>query len=248
MRMFLLPVLAIGLLGSAARGFAQDDPRAVLEQALKAHGGEDRLLRFKAAHSKVKGTLYLDQEIPFRQEVYSQLPGQMKDILEFEEKGKAQSVITALNVDKGWMTVNGKPQPLADNALADLKEAANLMRATRLISLKDTLFELRLLGESSVSGRPAVGLLATAKGYRDLRLFFDREHGILVKVERRVINAALKEVVEERFLSEYREVEGILAPKKAVILRDGKKFLEAEVTEAQFLEKLDDKVFEKPNP
>jgi hypothetical protein len=247
MRTLLLPGLAVGLLAMATgRGFAQEDARAILDQAIKAHGGEARLLQFKAAHTKVKGTLYLTQEIPFHQEVYSQLPSQIKDILEVEDKGKKQTVITALNVDKGWQAIKGKMQPVPVDTLANLKEAAHLMRASRLIALKDTMFELKLLGESTVNGRPAVGLVATAKGYRDIRLFFDREYGILVKVERKIVDGALKEITEERFLSEYREVEGILAPKKAVILRDGKKFLEAEVTEVQFLEKLDDKVFEKP--
>jgi hypothetical protein len=247
MRTRFLTVLAVGLLVQTAdRGFAQEDARVLVDQAIKAHGGEARLLRYKASHSKVKGTLYLAQEIPFTQEVYSQLPGQMKDILEVEEKGKKQTIITALNVDKGWMTLNGKVQPLADGTLADMKEAANLMRACRLISLKDTLFDLKVLGESTVNGRPAMGIVASAKGCRDVRLFFDREHAILVKVERKILDKTMKEITEERFLSEYREIDGILAPKKALILRDGKKFLEAEVTEARFLEKVDDKVFEKP--
>ena len=55
------------------------------------------------------------------------------------------------------------------------------------------------------------------------------------------------EVNEERIITEYgKSTDGIPTPKKVLIKHDGKKFLEAEVSELKLLEKLDDSEFTKP--
>ena len=56
----------------------------------------------------------------------------------------------------------------------------------------------------------------------------------------------LQEVDEERIIGEYQDIEGQKVPKKIVVNHDGKKFMEAEVTEMKFLDKVDDSQFEKP--
>ena len=54
------------------------------------------------------------------------------------------------------------------------------------------------------------------------------------------------EMTEERIVQEYQKSpEGLPAPKKLVVKRDGKDYLTAEVLEFKFLEKLDDSEFTK---
>ena len=53
MRTLLIPALALALLAPSAR--AQDDAKAIIEKAIKAHGGADVLNKYKAGKGKVKG-------------------------------------------------------------------------------------------------------------------------------------------------------------------------------------------------
>ena len=83
---------------------------------------------------------------------------------------------------------------------------------------------------------------------KDLNLYFDKATGLLAKVEKRAIDATSgKEFTEERIVLEYNKPNklGIPTPKKVVVKKDGKKFLEAEVTETTSLEKIEDSEFEK---
>ena len=72
-------------------------------------------------------------------------------------------------------------------------------------------------------------------------------NGLPVKREHRLLDSSSgKEVVQEIFFSDYQEKDGLKHCKKIVALRDGKTALDATVTEIEFLDKLDEKVFAKP--
>jgi len=51
--------------------------------------------------------------------------------------------------------------------------------------------------------------------------------------------------LQEIYFSDYEEKEGLKHCKKIVAFRDGKKALDATVTEIEFFDKLDEKVFAK---
>ncbi|HXG11139.1 MAG TPA: hypothetical protein VNK04_15370 [Gemmataceae bacterium] len=245
MRTSLPVVLTACLLLAGGQAQAQDNPRAVIEKAIKAHGGADALARFKAGRAKIKGKIELADGIPFTQEMVYQLPNQFKEVLELETAGQKVSVTTIFNGEKGSLEVNGKPQELDEKLLTELKEAGHLMRLTRLIPLlEDQSVKLSLVGEDKVNGRPAVGVRVECRGFRDVNLYFDKEKGLLVKTERRALDAMSgQEVTEERIVTEYQQVQGLQSPKKVLVNRDGKKFMEAEVIEVKFLEAVDPGTF-----
>ena len=54
-----------------------------------------------------------------------------------------------------------------------------------------------------------------------------------------------QEITEERIVTAYHKVEGLQSPKKVVVNRDGKKFMEAEVLEVKLLDKVEPKTFER---
>ena len=55
-----------------------------------------------------------------------------------------------------------------------------------------------------------------------------------------------KEVTQEVVFGDYSEKDGVKHYRKITALRDGKKLFEGVVTELEFFDKLDDKVFAKP--
>ena len=241
----LLP--ACLLLGGAGAAGAQE-VRDIIQKAIKAHGGAEALNKYKAGQTRTKGQIELLGSLPFTQEITFQLPNQFREVMELEAGGQKVLVVTVFNGEKGWLEVTGKPQELDEKLLTELKEAGHLLRTSRLTALLDDKeCKLSPLGEAKVNGRPAVGVRVECKGFRDLSLYFDKDTGLLAKSERRALDATTgQEVTEERIVIEYQKVEGMQSPKKVLINRDGKKFMEAEVLEVKLLEKVDPQTFARP--
>ena len=59
-------------------------------------------------------------------------------------------------------------------------------------------------------------------------------------------DGAGKEVVQEEFYSDFEDVKGYKRPMKVAAYRGGKKIMEAEMTDVQYLDKVDDAEFTKP--
>ena len=77
-----LLVVCVGLLaGAAGAARGQEEPRAVIERAIQAHGGMERLSRVRADKVTLKGTLVVSgRSVPFVAETTVQLPAQFKTI------------------------------------------------------------------------------------------------------------------------------------------------------------------------
>jgi hypothetical protein len=240
-------ILVAGLLLLAGCPIAaQTEPRALLEKAIAAHGGERNLSNLQAGFSKAKGRLNIGEGLSFTQQTYYQLPDRLKEIEELEIQGKKTIITSLVNGDKVWLTVDGKNQDLDKNTSSELKEATYLLLVNRLIHLKKNSFRLSLLPQILANDKVAVGIKVASEGHKDVQLYFDKDRHLLVKLERQAVDVTSgKEVKEERFFSDYRAVNGLQEPQKVVIYRNGQKFLEGEVLEAKILEKLDPGIFEK---
>jgi hypothetical protein len=250
-RTTLFILLAAGLL-AAVNGQDQtpNDARAVIQKAIQAHGGAEVLNKFKAARSKTRGKMELLDGVPFTQEMVYQLPNQFRETTELDAFGQKVGVTTVFDGEKAWLVLNANVQEVDDKLLTELKEAAHLLRAGRLTYLlEDPAIQLSLVGELKVNDRPAVGIKVERKGNRELALYFDKESGLLTKTARKALEAnSGQEIAEERIITEYQKVAGMQSPRKLLINRDGKKFMEAEVTEIQFMEKATPESFAKPSP
>jgi hypothetical protein len=136
---------------------------------------------------------------------------------------------------------------LKGEELDNHKEELHAEQVQTLVPLlKNKAFTLHSLGEIKVNDRAAVGVRVVSRGHKDVNLYFDRKTSLLAKVERRTLDDAGKEITEETILSDYKDVDGIKVPMKAVIHHDGKKFLETETTEFRFLDQIDASEFARP--
>ncbi|MDB5308050.1 MAG: hypothetical protein JWO38_2252 [Gemmataceae bacterium] len=248
----LTPLLAAVVLVTIAPGLraADDEPKVIVVKAVKAHGGEESLAKHQAAQVRNKGKLTLAGvgEVDFTQEVAYMLPDKFKDILELTIGGQKVNVVTLVNGDKISIEANGKAVEANDQIKAALKDAQYMLKVARLVTLvRDKGYELASVGETKVGDNPAVGVRVSSKGQKDINLYFDRQTGLLAKVELRTAEPGTgNEVNEERIITEYRKnKDGIPVPKKVVVKHDGKPFIDAEVLEMTFLEKLDDSEFKK---
>lgn len=242
----LLAVLVCLLLPAACVA-ADDDSRAIIDKAIKAHGGAEKLAKFTAAQTKSKGKIELAGGIEFTSESAFQLPDKFKESIDLEVMGNKVKVATVYNGEKGWIVVGGETKEMDDKTLEASKEQAHFMQIMRMTFLKDSKCEYSPLGEAKVNGNAAVGVKVTAKGHKDINLYFDKKTGLLAKVERQALDAMSgKEVAEERIIHDYQDIDGIKVVKKITVNRNGEKFMEVEIVEHKPLEKLDASEFAKP--
>jgi hypothetical protein len=245
MRKVLLFAVCV-LAASAGRATAQGDPKAVIEKAIQAHGGAEKLEKYKAVHTKGKGTLELfNMQIEFTTEAHAQRPDKFKSVMEMNLGGMKISMTQMYNGEKFSINQNGMEVPLNDAMKNEVKEQVYAERIGDLLFLNDKDIKLSALPEIQVNGKPAVGVKVSSAGHRDINLYFDKQSGLLVKTEGKTLDAmTMQEINQEKFYSDYKDFDGIKRPTKVVVNRDGKKFMEVEVTELKNLEKLDDSVFQ----
>jgi len=245
------PVGALGSLLIAGSGvFAQDQARAIVQKAIQAQGGEANVAKLRTMRIKVEGTTDLipgQPNLPFTIEDTWQMPNQYKTSSTFQFQGKKFTQTQVIDGDKGWIQQDGQTQDLSREAIAEMKEQKYAEDLDRLGFLKEKQIELSVLEEIKIDRKPAVGVLVKSTGKRDVKLYFDKASGLLVKREHQVLDPASgKEVRQEVIFSDYQQSDGLKHYKKIVALRDGKKVIDAKVTEMEFFRKLDEKVFAKP--
>jgi hypothetical protein len=229
---------------------ADDDPKAIVLKAIKAHGGEEFMSKNKAAQIKNKGKIDIPGvgEVDFTQEVAYMLPDKLRESFEIKVMGQNLAIQTLVFGDKVSIELNGKEIDGGDKIKEAMKSIGHVMTVGRLVPLvKEKGYELSLIGEDKVEGKKVIGIRVTKKDQKDVSVYFDKETGLLAKLEfRSVAPGSDTEITEERIVKEYeKNKDGIPMPKKVMVKHDGKTFLEAEVLEIKYFEKLDDSEFKK---
>lgn len=246
MRLGMFALVGLVLVGSLQ---AEDDPKAVVEKAIKAQGGEANLTKYKAAHLKGKGTIsIMGMDIDFTIEMYSEMPDKVRTDLKLDIMGNQVPVSQIYNGKKGWSIQMGQVMELEGDQLEELKEQAYGNYLENLVPLlKDKNLKLEAVPETKVNGKPAVGVKVTSKGHKDTTMYFDKDSGLLVMTKKKTLDPSMTEVVAESYPSDYKSFNGVKQPTKILVKNDGKKFLEGELNDVKLSEKLDDKIFSKPS-
>ncbi len=235
-----------GLSGQAQEG---DDSRAVIDKAVRAHGGAAKLAAVKAIQMKAKGKVYSPMEFTFTLDVSSQMPDKAKAVVEATIMDMNITIVNVVNGKKGWTSIMGKTQKLDAKDIEDFHQQAHIEKVTGLFDLKDKSYKLSPLGEAKVGEKEAVGVQVTKKGFRDVNLYFDKKSHLLLKAEYRTVEPIGKqEVQQEKLFVEYKELPGGLKmPARLVLNNDGKRFIELEITEMTPMETpFEESVFAKP--
>ena len=249
-RMNKIATILCVLVFSASGVFAQDNARAIVEKAIQAQEGEAQIAKLRRMRIKAEGTAALvpgQPDLPFTIEDTWQMPDRYKSSSTFQITGQKYAQIQVIDGDKGWIQMNGQTLDLPKEAVAEMKEQKYAEDLDRLAFLKETGVELSAIDSIRVEGKTAAGVLLKSKEHRDVKLYFDTTSGVLVKREHRLLDPASgKVVLQEVIFSDYQEKDGLKHYKKIIGFRDGKKVFDATVTEMEFFDKLDEKIFAKP--
>ena len=242
--------LAAALLAAPAQA---PDPAAaakpVVQKAIDASGGAELLGKLKAGTGKIKGQLAnLGADIDFTGDMAYEVPGKYKLTLSADIAGSKMVVEQAVSGAKLKHTVNGAPQEIDDRVKAEMSMALRLMEVMQLVPLLDAAkYTLAAEKDADVDGKPTAVVLVKGTDFKDTRLFFAKDTGLLLRTERKGLAPGtspkdLKEVTETTTFADYRKTDGVLLPYKAVVTHDGKKFMSFGYTEAKLSEKIDPKL------
>lgn len=221
----------------------------VVARAIKAHGGADVLTKFKATVSKQKGKFHgLGEALDYTSEESIQLPDRFRVEVHSKVGDQAFTFIQIINGDKGWRKIGDNTEELDKEMLEEAKEQMNSATISHLVCLNKKDYKLSSLGEVKVGDAPAIGIRVERKGFRDVSLFFDKDKSLLLKVETRGkdLMQGGQEYTSTILYDDYKKVEGMMVAYKVTVQRDGKPYVDGEMTEVKLSEKLDDSVFEKP--
>jgi len=243
-----LGLAALMLAGLAVAQEQDKEAKAIIDKALKAVGGADKVNKYPAMSAKGKGKInIMNMELDFFIDFAFQMPDKLRQDIEVEINNMKFTTIQVFDGKKGWLKQLNETKELDDDKLIqEFKEGIHAQRAASLYKL-DKGFTFSTVGDVKIKLKPAVGVRVSHKGFRDINLFFDKDKGLLVKAEYRALDPlTMKEVGREEYFSDYKEVNGVQTAHKMVIFHDGEKFLDLEITEVRFLEKHDDGTFAKP--
>jgi hypothetical protein len=247
---FQVAIPAVILVASTSAGMSREnDPaRAVVEKAMQAAGGAEKLARHRAGTWEGRGTYHGFGGVRFTIEGARQGEDQVAMKTVSASPGGAFTRVLVVNRDRGWLVMNGQTRELDKEALAEEKERLYGNWVATLLPLADGKFRLTHLGESKAGDRAVVGVEVISDGHRPVRLFFDRETGLLAKKETRAKapQGTGEDVTEEVVFSDYRPADGVKHASKVKVFVGGKLTAETEITAHRPAKELDDKHFARP--
>jgi hypothetical protein len=239
-------MVAAALAGAGATGRPDTQTEALLARAIKAHGGEEALTRYKAVRLQLKVTLPGPDKTPKVWEHLFVAPNKYKDVREGYYLGRKTASVTVTDGKDVWTIVQGTLELQEGRFAERVRDDAYLMQVMRLVPLQGKEYELKTVGETKIDGKPAGGLLVRTKGHKDVTLYFDAESGLLVKAERPVYDVYTeKDVTEERFYQHYPKKADLPYARKVFVKVGDRKDISYEVSAVKFLQKADETEFRR---
>jgi hypothetical protein len=229
---------------------AEAEAKAIVQRAVKAMGGEEKLAKIKIYTAKGEGKFFIgDDMFPFTEESYFQPPGQYRFEYKLDLKGTEIRQLFVFNGDKGWSKINDlKTMPMPKDTLGAFHEyfhAFNMMSNPPTLLSKE--ISLSPVGEVKVNDRPALGVRVVCKGRADVNFYFDKETGLPVKCD---LNAkdyiSGQEVPHEVVVGGYKEIDGAKVAMQLTWTKDSKKFMTRELTEVRPTDRIDAAIFAEP--
>jgi hypothetical protein len=243
----ILAVVACGFVGTL-QAEGDRSATAVIDKAIKALGGQEKLKAIKGASWKGKGTLtYGGEDNKISSTTTIEVPGQFRQDFEAEVMGAMVTGSTVISGDKGWRKFNADVSELDKDAIAN--ERLNVfpqLLPQAILLLKSDGVKVAAAPEEKVDDKPATGLKVTMPSGKDFTIYFDKDSGLPVKYTAMIMGFMNDEAKQETFLSKYKEVDGVQKATRMEVKRGGDKYLLYDVLEFKTLKEVDPKAFAEP--
>ena len=206
----LFAILTCAWLSAGALPAAdQPEPRKLVELAIAAQGGTHALESIKASWVASKGQLNELGEATFHAETFAQSPNHYRLVMSIETDGNKIHYVDVLNGDRAWNRVEEMVEEVTGPTLTEMKvqEYVNSV-ASLLPLLREEGFTLGAEAQQKIDNAPADVVVVRKKGQPDVRLSFDVQSHLLVKIEHtRFDPTPGKNARFEEFPKDYRLVD-----------------------------------------
>lgn len=236
--------LLLLLIGKASA----QEPRAILDRAIKAHGGAARLERTKKGHLKANSEGN-QSNVPFRLEIeeWFDLPSRYKRTKTGSINEKSFHREDGSTEKEGWVREGTGPirtfsvyQPMS------VTEHWHAVLASLLL-LRDKDVQFKSLPDETKDGRTLVGFHATSRLITG-DFFFDKSTDLLAKTQQTRQNPqGGQEVIADTSYDDYRAVQGIQYPMRFKSTAGKTYSTTITLSSLDFGGKIDESVFQKPH-
>jgi hypothetical protein len=240
----LLVTVFSGVFSGAAR--AQDvAARAILDKAIKAIGGEERLNKI-SSFSWTSTSVAKTGGKPIEMSAVFTFDGLTRVRREF--RIGAVPRLTILDRDKGWYAFRREYSQMDGDAVA--KEKRNIylqVVPSLLVPLKRDGFKYVATGQEEVDGKPASVLNVTGPDGKEFLLYFDKESSLPVREVARSISDDGKQHVETATFRRYQAFGGIKQATAIEVRRGPQDVTFIEITDFRVLDRVNSELFARPN-
>jgi hypothetical protein len=227
---------------------ATDAPRDIVERAVQALGGADKLARWST------GRVYyrpgLEQVAAQGADVVFddlfQLPGHFKRIMRVRKGGMDSITVWVINNGKGWQR---RGDAEATDFSSDLSNTAQHQIADlfNVAPLLEEGVKLSVVGDEKLDGQPAIVVRAESENLGQVEYAFDAESALPVRCCKRARHPATEQEADMvTYLKDYRNVDGGKVPFRLVGQADGKPMMDMQILEVRFARQYPPGEFSKP--
>ncbi len=217
--------------------FALPPGDQLLDKYLAAVGGADALQKITSRVQK--GTLTAFGGQHFSVEVYSKAPDKRVSIMHLQSGDS----LTAFDGKRGWLSVPGRVHMMtaAENDAARMD--ADLYFA---VHLKTLYQKFRVDAGEKMDGRDTYLVTGHSEGRPPLRLYFDQQSGLLLRLVRYAETPLGRNPTQIDY-ADYRDADGVKLPFRWTLARPGNRFT-IQVEQLQQNLPVDDAMFAPPPP
>jgi len=207
----------------------------LIDKYVQASGGAGAI--DKVTSRVMKGTIdFGGRSLPI--DIYSKNPDKR---ISFTHLSEGDSV-TAFNGQQGWLGSPGRP--LRDLRGSDLDAAAIDADLHLATDLGKMFSKMQVRGVERIDDKDAYEVVGQREGKTPIRLYFDQQSGLLLRLVR-FGDTALGWLPTEIDYADYREVNGVKVPYRWTLARPGGKFT-IQVSELNQNVPVDDAKFDRP--
>ncbi|HTU92485.1 MAG TPA: hypothetical protein VMF69_20555 [Gemmataceae bacterium] len=257
MHSYLLTCVYAFLIFLVAGTTSAEEARAVLDRAIRAHGGADRLERTNKGHLKgrIEGSLWNFASKVVFEETFD-LPERYWRSIDGNVNGEPYHLEYAVTGTTGWIRERTDP-PRAISVPEQLRAAQHWHAIlTLLLSLRDKDVRLASLPDKTKDGRTFAGIRTTTP-HGSGEIYFDKSTGLLAQIqgampalpartERGMPDAQGGRAASVNLYDDYRDIQGVHYPMKIKAVSGENTLAVVTFSSVEFLDKIDDSVFLKP--
>jgi hypothetical protein len=241
-------IVVAGVAG-AARAEGGKGASAVLDKAIKALGGEEKLKAARMHSQKLTGTITINgEDNKFSILTTTDGHGKYRSDVDGEFMGNKIEIVTVLNGDKGWRKFADMKMELDKEGLAN--ERRNVFLGAvggSLLALKHKEFKVEDAADEMVDGHAAAVIKVTEPGGKDFKLYFSKDSGLPLKlVASKVVGFMGDDATQEWHYSKYKEIAGIKKAAHIDVKRSGEKLMTMDLADFEVLKDVDAKKFDEP--